>query len=660
MDCQITIKKIMVVVVLSFIIALTIFSVPSSASAVQLSDAEKRWLTGKDEIVFVSQTRYPPFEFIDKENNREGMCIELVRWIATEFGFKTRFRDMSFQRAQQEILTGQADVLTSLFYSTLRDAKFDFTQKTWEVPALIFVASERPDITGVRDLEGKRIAMQRGDYAAEFLQDQKVEYKLLPTATFAEAVDAVIAGNADAVIGDKQIVLYHLYSNQLTDRIKSVGQPLYTGQNCMGVREGATELQSILNKGIQLAHDRGIFSTITQKWTGVHYSPIAPWYYRHLPYLLAATLGLLILFCCFLLWNAQLRRQVSWKTKEIHSREVFLNSVVENIPNMIFVKDAKELRFVRLNQAGVDLLGYSKKELLGKNDYDFFPKEQADFFTSKDCEVLRSGTLYDIPEDKIYTKEKGTRLLHTKKITIFDESQEPLYLLGISEDITDLKSSEAKLREYADTQSTLFHEVNHRVKNNLMAIISMLHQEEDRAAMEGKQEYIARLNEVLGRVQGLFTVHSLLSSTHWHPLSLSLLCEKVIEGSMKILASDLPVSVDIPPSDLSVDSDQAHYLALVINELATNTLKYAPQATGTIQINVSVQKKNSVIELFYRDNGPGYPEDLLCGIIPSTCIGYNLITGIVKKSLQGDILFANNNGATVTVTVPHTVSKINQ
>ena len=85
----------------------------------------------------------------------------------------------------------------------------------------------------------------------------------------------------------------------------------------------------------------------------------------------------------------------------------FLDSVIENIPHMIFVKDAEELRFIRFNKAGEDLLGYAKKDMIGKNDYDFFPKTEADFFTHKDREVLKSGKLFDIAEEPIHTKEKG-------------------------------------------------------------------------------------------------------------------------------------------------------------------------------------------------------------------------------------------------------------
>lgn len=124
---------------------------------------------------------------------------------------------------------------------------------------------------------------------------------------------------------------------------------------------------------------------------------------------------------------------------ELYKTNQFLDSIIENIPNMVFLKDAKELRFVRFNKAGEDLLGYSRDNLIGKNDYDFFPKEEADFFIAKDRATLASSESIDIPEEEIHTKKLGKRTLHTKKITIRDQDGNPNYLLGISEDITESK-----------------------------------------------------------------------------------------------------------------------------------------------------------------------------------------------------------------------------
>ncbi|NTW17692.1 MAG: PAS domain S-box protein, partial [Syntrophaceae bacterium] len=132
--------------------------------------------------------------------------------------------------------------------------------------------------------------------------------------------------------------------------------------------------------------------------------------------------------------------------EEIRRVTAFLDSIVENIPNMIFVKDAKELRFILFNRAGEELLGYSRDKMLGKNDYDFFTKEQGDFFTEKDRDVLRTCRIADIPEEPIKTRNKGERILHTKKVPILNMNGEPDYLLGISEDITEHKRREKLLR----------------------------------------------------------------------------------------------------------------------------------------------------------------------------------------------------------------------
>ena len=129
----------------------------------------------------------------------------------------------------------------------------------------------------------------------------------------------------------------------------------------------------------------------------------------------------------------------------------FLDSVVENIPNMIFLKDAENLRFIRFNRAGEDLLGYSRNDLLGKSDYDFFPKDQADFFTEKDREVLHGKEIVDIPEEPLQTRNKGERTMHTKKVPILDVNGEPEYLLGISEGITEHKRTEKQLQATLDS-----------------------------------------------------------------------------------------------------------------------------------------------------------------------------------------------------------------
>jgi PAS domain S-box-containing protein len=131
---------------------------------------------------------------------------------------------------------------------------------------------------------------------------------------------------------------------------------------------------------------------------------------------------------------------------ELKKATQFLEGIVENVPNIIFLKRAPDLRYEYLNRAGEQFNGIKREVLLGRNDYDFYPREQADFFVAKDREAMQHHDVVDVPEETITTPH-GSRILHTRKVVLRDEQGRPLYLLGISEDITERKLAESKLFE---------------------------------------------------------------------------------------------------------------------------------------------------------------------------------------------------------------------
>jgi PAS domain S-box-containing protein len=133
--------------------------------------------------------------------------------------------------------------------------------------------------------------------------------------------------------------------------------------------------------------------------------------------------------------------------EEVKESKALFETIVENVPLMIFLKEATDLRFIVFNRAGEELLGHNRKELLGKNNLDLFPPEQAIHFHAKDREVLDGeAQLLDIPEEPIDTLKNGQRLLHTRKIRVLGPDGVTKYLLGISEDITERKMAEEEIK----------------------------------------------------------------------------------------------------------------------------------------------------------------------------------------------------------------------
>ena len=140
------------------------------------------------------------------------------------------------------------------------------------------------------------------------------------------------------------------------------------------------------------------------------------------------------------------RRQAE---KSLESTQSFLNTVIENVPATLVVKNARDHRYVLINRAGEDLFGLPREQMIGKVPHDFFAKSEADSITANDDEVVKSGHHLTIEEAPLHTPGKGTRLVTSKRLVIPGEDGKPQYLLSVIEDVTERKQAEAKIAHMA-------------------------------------------------------------------------------------------------------------------------------------------------------------------------------------------------------------------
>ncbi len=125
----------------------------------------------------------------------------------------------------------------------------------------------------------------------------------------------------------------------------------------------------------------------------------------------------------------------------------FLDSLIENLPAIVTVKDAQTLQFVRVNKSFETLNGISKGEVIGKDAHDLFGPTEADYMDIRDREALSRSTPSEIARQTVDTALAGTRTFHTVKMPIFNADGTPQYLLGISIDITERELAENAIRE---------------------------------------------------------------------------------------------------------------------------------------------------------------------------------------------------------------------
>jgi PAS domain S-box-containing protein len=133
--------------------------------------------------------------------------------------------------------------------------------------------------------------------------------------------------------------------------------------------------------------------------------------------------------------------------EEVRRQKQLLETVINNIPTRIFIRDAKTLRYVMRNRFSEEASGHPIGSSIGKSVYDLYPREYADLLSSTDAEALKTGRLVEIPEFRVTGKSGEPRIRHVRKVPVFDENGQPWVLVGISEDITERKRAEDALRE---------------------------------------------------------------------------------------------------------------------------------------------------------------------------------------------------------------------
>jgi two-component sensor histidine kinase len=257
----------------------------------------------------------------------------------------------------------------------------------------------------------------------------------------------------------------------------------------------------------------------------------------------------------------------------------------------------------------------------------------------------------DSLEFRIRRLDGQIRCIRSTMHVVRDVQGEILEISGLHFDITQQKKSEDQVKNLLNQKEALLLEVNHRVKNNLAALLGILHLEQDKTET-GKINFPEILKEIETRIQSLAVVHSLLSSREWEPVNLTEIIKTVVEGVLSGFSKSPDVRLNIAVCSFTVTSSTAHHLALVLSELTTNSVKHATRGRTAGAIEVFFQETDGYIVVEYLDNGPGFTDTILEGGSKPESIGFDLIKGIIEHTLRGKFEVFNDNGAHTRMSLP--------
>ena len=284
-------------------------------------------------------------------------------------------------------------------------------------------------------------------------------------------------------------------------------------------------------------------------------------------------------------------------------------------------------RFVAVNRSYCDTYGYSESELIGHEFTLVLPEEhRADAAKLHDSFLLENAGEVS-GEWKVVRKDGSLRdvLVTAGRLTTPDGSH---FKVTTVYDITDRVLRTSSWQRVAVEKETLLREVHHRVKNNLNSLQGMLklqlmeHQHDD--------AIVSALAESINRIKTMTRLYERLqSSQDVRVVRLQDYVHKLANDLVSTIRDTEHVELNLDVADEGLEIELAIALGLVLNELLTNSLKYAMSDDEKGRINISVQLKQQYVELAISDSGPGVSPDYLD--THGTTLGLQLVKALAEQ-----------------------------
>ncbi|NJD76766.1 MAG: PAS domain S-box protein [Candidatus Methanoperedens sp.] len=330
---------------------------------------------------------------------------------------------------------------------------------------------------------------------------------------------------------------------------------------------------------------------------------------------------------------------------ELKRSKEFSETILNSMNHEISIIDIRDFRIIDVNQVVLDRLKIEKKDLIGKKCFEIIHKQGIPCtFPDNICpvaETTRTGK-FSMAEHIHYNRDGTKEYVEVSTSPIKNENGEVIQVVHIAKDITERKRAEEKIMASLKEKEILLREIHHRVKNNMQIISSLLRLQSENVKNE---EYLEIFKDSYNRIRTMSLVHEKLYQSrdftninfkdYIHDLVGSIyqshfIDKNVIKLNMNIETVSLGIDIAIP-------------CGLIINELVTNSLKYAfPQGrNGEIGIILFRIGENR-FELVVSDNGISIPQNI--DFRKTETLGLRLVSMLAEDQLLGEISLDRSKG----------------
>ncbi len=437
-----------------------------------LTIEEKQWLQEhRYSIRYAPIPDAPPFDYIDKNGNNQGITADYIHLIEKRLGVEFSLVQYDNWNAIFEGLKeGEIDLVGSIQNNPKRQEFLHFTDPYYSVDNVILMRTGASKTYLLEDLEGISIAIVDGSATYEYVHGLYPNHHLVAVSNAAAGFHQVSRMQVDAMITDKGVATHYIQQRGFSD-IGIVGHLDYAWKLCLASSTDLPLLGSILDKTLLSITDFQRFE-IHRRWMPIE----------------EKTLVKVIVICLLItllagglvtIWNRILKKQITHRTHELgrirHSHQQAARALGESEERFRGLVESSSDIIWEMDQLGnytyvspriEEILGFSPEKIIGKSAFSLMIPSD----TSKNLQALRKATATTLINCQIntHTHKNGHQVfLEMSGRAFADNTGNLAGFRGISRDITErieseaaLKKSEERFRNLVETTSDWIWEID--------------------------------------------------------------------------------------------------------------------------------------------------------------------------------------------------------
>jgi len=620
--------------ILLFILLLYLQLYGTVSADINLTKKEQGWLSNHPRIIVGMDPIYAPYEWLDKNGEYIGVVVDYMRELEKILGIRFEIiKNKSWEELLDLAKQGKLDMLTSIVKTPERENYLSFSEPYRSAPIVIVDNGIGLFVESLQQLSGKRVVVEKGYFMGEIVKNNYPDILLVPAANTKKALKMVADGEADAYVGDANIVDFIMRERSF-DTLRFSGQTEYVSNQAFAVTKGREPLASILTKAMKTI-PKEKFDAMFYRWLNIDRGISSKLVAK---YALFAVLGFLIVGY----WIYRLRQEINQRKEaeqKLKSREELYRELTEDVTDVIWKTDSDH-RFTYISPSVEQKLGFKPEELIGHHVFEMFTDEGV-------ATVMeRIKQRQQLPQEKasndlLSTFEVQHRCKDGSYIwgevvskAIYDKDKSIVGYHGISRDTTARKEAERE-------KELLYRELDHRVKNNLQVISSIvsLHslQSDKSQSLEDIHNTISAISLAHDKLRQHET-HKTLEIKHY----ITALLDNLLASSV------LDIQKEVHSPEIYLGAQHSITLGIIINEFVSNSIKYAFEGVAAPKITVHISQENDTLHVLVSDNGIGFSEKA-----KNIGTGMEIITTLVKSKFKTQAKFSHENGTSMMLIIPY-------